>query len=329
MYMGSLVSGQASPAIINLIFLPMAFLSGLFIPLQIMPAFIQKMAVIFPAYHLSQMALSTVGRGNPDGFATHVAVLAGVTLVFFLLAVRRMHGSGFRLLGAHPLRAVGIAAGAAAVVVALALSGVFGGKPASTEDAAAATGAASAATDTPASSSDATPAGVPAPATAIIADFDTGSAQAAYGMGLQPGGDEFQGGSSTATQQLVDGGAGGSKGSLQITGEVRPGTQYPSAGAYFFPEGPPTEGLMDYSGKKTLSFHARGDGKNYTVLILSGTPMRMPPLMMNFKAGPEWQKYEYQIADLGAADWKRVRLIGWIQSNEGPFQFQLDDLRVE
>jgi hypothetical protein len=67
---------------------------------------------------------------------------------------------------------------------------------------------------------------------------------------------------------------------------------------------------MDYSKKKTLSFHARGDGKQYTVLVLSGTPARMPPLMLGFTAGPEWQKHEFQIADLGAADWQRVRLIG-------------------
>ena len=34
---GSLVSGQAAPAIVNLIYLPMAFLSGLWVPLQFLP----------------------------------------------------------------------------------------------------------------------------------------------------------------------------------------------------------------------------------------------------------------------------------------------------
>jgi ABC-2 type transport system permease protein len=329
MYLGSLVSGQASPAIINCVFLPMAFLSGLFIPLQFMPAFLQKVAPVFPAYHQSQLALATLGRGNADNFAMHVAVLAGVTVVFFLLAVKRMHGSGFRLLGARPARAVGLAAVAAAALVALSFSGVFGGKPAKTEDANAATDAASAATDTPAPSNEGPPPGVPAPAEGVIASFDGGSAQAPYGIGIQAAGDDFQGGKSTASQRLVDDGANGSKGALEITGEVRPGTQYPSAGAFFFPEGPPTQGLMDYSKKKTLSFHARGDGKQYTVLVLSGTPARMPPLMLGFTAGPEWQKHEFQIADLGAADWQRVRLIGWMQTAQGTFQFQLDDIRLE
>ena len=328
MYMGSLVSGQASPAIINFVFLPMAFLSGLFVPLQVMPAILQTLAPVWPAFHLSQMALATVGKANPDNFAGHVAILAGVTLFFFLLAVKRMHGSGFRLLGTNPKRAVALAAGVAAVVIALSFSGVFGGKSANSSDAAATTGEAS--TSTAAATADTgPPLGVPAPAAAEIAGFDNGSAQAPYGMGIQPGGDEFQGGKSTATQQLVDGGANGSKGALEVTGEVRPGTQYPSAGAYFFPEGPPTQGLMDYSGKKTLSFYARGDGKQYTLLVLSGTPVRMPPLMLNFTAGSEWQKHEFKIAGLGAADWQRVRLIGWMQTNQGAFRFQLDDIRLE
>ncbi len=42
MFVGALVSGQASPAIVNLIFLPMAFLSGLWLPLQFMPQFLSR-----------------------------------------------------------------------------------------------------------------------------------------------------------------------------------------------------------------------------------------------------------------------------------------------
>lgn len=327
LFVGSWVSGQASPAIVNLIFLPMAFLSGLWWPLQFMPQFLQDIAPTWPAYHLAQMALATVGaesRGNTLG---HVAVLVAVTLGFFLLAVRRMHGRGFRLFGAHPKRMVAITTAAAATVLALSLAGVFGGKPMEKEDATAATETSSAAADTSAPSNE-PPAGKAAPAQPVIADFDGGSDQATYGMGMQAGGDEFQGGKSTAAQQLVAGGANGSQGALEISGEVRPGTQYPAAGTYFFPEGPPMQGQMDYSAKKTLSFHARGDGKRYTLLIVSGTPMRIP-LMYPFSAGPDWQKYELELAKFGAADFKRVMLIGFISSEPGTFRFQLDDVRLE
>jgi ABC-2 type transport system permease protein len=328
LFVGSWVSGQASPAIVNLIFLPMAFLSGLWWPLQFMPQFLQDIAPAWPAYHLAQMALATVGAPNEGSTVAHVVVLVAVTLGFFLLAVRRMHGGGFRLLGTSPKRTIAIATAASALILALSLAGVFGGKQVEKEDATAATDAASASTDTSAPS-EGPPRGKAAPAEAVIADFDKGSDQSNYGMGMQAGGDEFQGGKSTATQRLVDGGAEGSKAALEITGEVKPATQYPSAGTFFFPEGPPMQGVMDYSAKKTLSFHARGDGKRYTLLIMSGTPMRMPPLMYPFTAGADWQKYELELAKFGAADFERVRLIGFISTDPGAFRFQIDDVRLQ
>ncbi len=36
LFIGTLVSGQAAPAIVNLIYLPMAFLSGLWVPMQLL-----------------------------------------------------------------------------------------------------------------------------------------------------------------------------------------------------------------------------------------------------------------------------------------------------
>src|SRR5512134_2245989 len=126
------------------------------------------------------MPLATVGAPSTGSFSGHVAVLAGVTLLFFLLAVRRMHGSGFRLLGTRPARTLATAAAAGVAVIVLSLSGVFGGKQAATEAATAATDATSAATGTPAQEP---PAGVAAPDVAVISDFDNGSAAAAYGIG--------------------------------------------------------------------------------------------------------------------------------------------------
>jgi len=325
LFVGSWVSGQASPAIVNLIFLPMAFLAGLWWPLQFMPQFLQDIAPAWPAYHLAQMALGVVGAESSGGVLGHVAVLVSFTLGFFLLAVRRMHGGGFRLLGAHPKRTVAIASGAAAAVLALSLSGVLGDGPAKAGDAPPAEAAATG-TGTPDSSA---PVGVPAPADPVIANFDHGSAQAAYGMGMVALGDERQGGSSTAAQRLVAGGAGGTAGALEVTGDLKPGAQYPFAGTYFFPEGQPMEGLMDYSGRKTLSFHARGDGRRYTFMVFTGTTMGIP-LMYNFQAGPEWRKYELNLADFSAHDFKRVRGMAFgAMGMDGPFQFQIDDLRIE
>ncbi len=44
MFIGSVVSAQAAPAVANLIYLPMAFLSGLWMPLMFLPAFLRAIA---------------------------------------------------------------------------------------------------------------------------------------------------------------------------------------------------------------------------------------------------------------------------------------------
>jgi hypothetical protein len=164
----------------------------------------------------------------------------------------------------------------------------------------------------------------------VIADFDGGSAATAYGIGWGAAGDDMRGGNSSASQRLVDGGAGGSKGALEVSGTVGDAIQYPFAGTMFFPEGPPMKGLMDYSAKKTLTFRARGDGRRYMLMVISGLAVEGIPLMVDFEAGPEWKEVRLDIAKLGAADWKRVRAIGvGTMGPVGPFRFEIDEVRVE
>lgn len=90
LYVGSLVGGQGAPAVINLIYLPMAFLAGLWMPLHLLPAFFAKIAPLWPAHHLAQIALAVVGAAGDGRSGLHVAVLAGVTVLFFVLARRRL-----------------------------------------------------------------------------------------------------------------------------------------------------------------------------------------------------------------------------------------------
>lgn len=61
---GTLAKGHAAPGTANLIYLPMAFLSGLWFPLSAMPHVIQSVAPLWPAYHLDRLALSAVGLGE-------------------------------------------------------------------------------------------------------------------------------------------------------------------------------------------------------------------------------------------------------------------------
>ena len=84
---GAWAKPQAAPAIVNLVFLPMSFLSGLWMPLQFLPAFMQKLAEFLPAYHLGRLAYSAVGV-QPDPALPHVLMLAIFTGVFLAVAAR-------------------------------------------------------------------------------------------------------------------------------------------------------------------------------------------------------------------------------------------------
>lgn len=90
MYFGTLVSGNAAPALLNLLYLPMAFLSGLWLPLSMLPDLLGKLAPAWPAYHLGQLALKVVGHDQGMPAWLHVLVLAVVSGVFFALAQRRL-----------------------------------------------------------------------------------------------------------------------------------------------------------------------------------------------------------------------------------------------
>jgi len=91
LFIGARVSGRTAPAIVNLVYLPLIYLSGLFIPL---PAGIRFVALFSPAFHLNQLALSMAGVGSILSVAMHVAALAGVTVLFLGLTARRLSRLG-------------------------------------------------------------------------------------------------------------------------------------------------------------------------------------------------------------------------------------------
>jgi ABC-2 type transport system permease protein len=76
-----LVPANAAPAIVNLIYLPMSFLSGLWVPLRFMPHWLQGIAPALPTYHLSQLMLSIFGYQDSMSLATHWNTLIGFTLL--------------------------------------------------------------------------------------------------------------------------------------------------------------------------------------------------------------------------------------------------------
>jgi ABC-2 type transport system permease protein len=79
--LGYFTGPNSAPPTINLIYLPMSFCSGLWVPIMFLPNVMQKIALAMPPYHLSQLALGVVGAGTPQSAMTHWEVLAAFTMI--------------------------------------------------------------------------------------------------------------------------------------------------------------------------------------------------------------------------------------------------------
>lgn len=89
--LGYLAGPNSAPAVVNLLYLPMGFASGLWLPIQILPRFFRELAPYLPAYHYAQLALKTLGADVGGSVTVHLAYLAGFSAV--CLAIARL---GFR-----------------------------------------------------------------------------------------------------------------------------------------------------------------------------------------------------------------------------------------
>lgn len=87
LFIGTRTSGKAAPAVGNIIYLAMIYLSGIMFPL---PKSMESSAVIWPAFYLDQLIFRALGAPSHGSPWLHVAVLAGVTVLFTALSVRRL-----------------------------------------------------------------------------------------------------------------------------------------------------------------------------------------------------------------------------------------------
>jgi ABC-2 type transport system permease protein len=79
--LGYFTGPNSAPPTINLIYLPMSFCSGLWVPFMFLPKVVQKIALVLPSYHLSQLALGVVGSGTHEPSIRHWEVLAAFTMI--------------------------------------------------------------------------------------------------------------------------------------------------------------------------------------------------------------------------------------------------------
>jgi ABC-2 type transport system permease protein len=94
---GFLVRPSAAGAVALLVYLPLSFASGMWTPVDAMPAPVQAIAPYLPTYHFNALAHAAVGLPTPDLWV-HVAWLVGTFIVAggsAVWAYRRIVGRQF------------------------------------------------------------------------------------------------------------------------------------------------------------------------------------------------------------------------------------------
>ena len=161
----------------------------------------------------------------------------------------------------------------------------------------------------------------------LISDFDGGQLSANFGAGWQVSTDSVIGGKSTARLSVVEGGAEGSKGALQIDGEVLTGAMISWAGAIFFPGAGPMR-PANLSNKKAISFWVKGDSRAYGVMVYTQTagyiPARMP-----FEVSAEWKKITLQLDKFNTDGHDITGIFFGAIPSPGRFTLMIDNVRLE
>ncbi len=91
--LGTLVKGHGAPAVVNLLYLPMAFMSGLWFPLSMLPPLVRNLAPLWPSFHLNALAQTALGFDVGSAWPHAVWLVVFSVAVFAIAAWRlRRHG---------------------------------------------------------------------------------------------------------------------------------------------------------------------------------------------------------------------------------------------
>jgi ABC-2 type transport system permease protein len=79
---GSFAGPNSAPGIVNMVYLPMGFCGGLWMPIEVLPKALQNFAPWLPSYHFGQIALAILHAPVQGTVAGHVEALIGFGLIF-------------------------------------------------------------------------------------------------------------------------------------------------------------------------------------------------------------------------------------------------------
>jgi imidazolonepropionase-like amidohydrolase len=161
-----------------------------------------------------------------------------------------------------------------------------------------------------------------------VGDFEGNEIAAERGMKWLATTDQIAGGKSQGKLDFLAGGAEGSIGALRISGEIAAGSPWPWSGLMLVPGQRPMQ-PVDASGWKELVFQARGDGREYTVMLFSGSEAQSMPSMQRILPEKEWAEVRMPLASFAGVDLARLRGVAITAGlPQGHFQLDVDSVEI-
>jgi imidazolonepropionase-like amidohydrolase len=159
----------------------------------------------------------------------------------------------------------------------------------------------------------------------MISNFDSGDTKPAFGYGWDVSTDSIAGGKSTASMDVVTGGANGTPKSLHIHADTKPGFMFPWAGAVLILGTTPMQ-PVDLSSKSGLSFFAKGD-TDIRVMLFSASSGRIPR-QTTVHAGADWTAITLPWSAF-TVDGKDVQMVVFCGPDKGAVDFAIDEVRLK
>ncbi len=169
---------------------------------------------------------------------------------------------------------------------------------------------------------------VPIAPKGLVSDFEQDKISSRYGNGWHITTDQQMNGLSEASFQLVPNGVKNSRAALEVSGQIKEGFAFPWAGV-FFGGGAKTMQPVDYSNAKELVFWVKGDGRTYSVMMLSTAAAIGAPPSQSFVSSSEWK--EIRLPMTGFTGLELSSIVGFSFNaigSEGEFSFTIDNVEV-
>ena len=165
-------------------------------------------------------------------------------------------------------------------------------------------------------------------AAGIISDFEQEKIGSRYGNGWHVTTDQQMNGLSEASMKLVPMGVKNSKGALEVSGSIKAGFAFPWAGVFFGP-GEKTMQPVNYSHAKELVFWAKGDGRSYSVMAISGAGAGGIPPSQGFATSGEWKEIRLPLDGFEGLELSSVSGFSFNATGpEGKFAFTIDNVEI-